>query len=1813
MINNELFKIIGMDRDTSESSYSNKYAYEIKNMRLLNSDGNTKMSLVNEKGNKQLYIEGVGNNIYGIPIGQTTINNNLIIFTCKEEDPTVNLENIENSEYNLSANDYCQIKDVETDYEDRIYKIWFENNDLKGTTLYKGNLNFDYHYPIECQVYYENENIQKVYWVDGLNQTRVININTDKYKRNWNDYSFDFIRRLQLNENIEITKIYSAGGVFNPGVVQYAFSYFNKYGQESNIFYMSPIYYTSKEDKGEEPNKTVGNVFSIKVNNVDRQFEFLRTYCIFRTALDKSPQVRKVVDMSIPKVGTLQVFTKTEKTHSVINSNKSYTPSVYPIDNEQAGEQFYMHDSNYVTLDTYIDEKNLMTGKLVCKNIYKLLIREYIDSKGIRTCTYIYINNNENLDINIKWDRTEGWKIYSDTEFDVIYEKAEEVVDIKFTDNGLIGEILGDTVLQYSGGEDTIFGTIAQKDNTLFLGDIKLNRKLIDKDVREYFKGKSINYLANKKLDLDNPSGYYPYSIQLDKNNSQITTYKYLEYYRFGVQFQHITGKWSEPIWIKDVRNETPITENSDNSVNLITAEMSINSSELNSVVKKLVNNKYVKARPVVVFPEFYERESICQGVLNPTLFNVGDRDRNAPFAQSSWSFRPNAPFDVNKSSTILYCSTVDMNNDIKNLLFDDNGELKVKIVGCWINIKVNYGDKLEYEGSTDTWKTLPLNLNLWSFAKNEHGDAIGFTFKNCDIDTYLYLLRGAGDSPKPEENFPLTYCSNFQLNIRYKENGNTTTLKRFNSCVFGLIGMDLNKLGEGNEYSEISRGGSITIQNFKVAYGESSLDYLNKFNFINKGSWYEFRHNRPIPDNLKRNAEIQSICNPPKFPVIPVKEKGNIPDEQWLNSWIQINEDNYYVDQSIVTLHSPDIEFDDNLSSIDYSNIKLRIVGVVPITSSASDIDIITSSSTNPFFTSSESDTGKAISFPKGLFKYNMNIENNLKGNSLFAWRGMISGPFWFDEFTNPKHKNGSWNDRCQATGFAVYPWHRNGSLNNSKISDDNGNKTAMLKNKIMSNLKFSYNTKFINTRWKKELYDSKVFNSEENVLLKLKSKNNEYIYYSGNVDKALLYSKDKRNEIFDDLVINSKTLNYKYFLTHNKFIDTYFGYPIVVTGKSTTYDSEEYDYTNSNNKNYVAEKMTDEELFLYKYHYINKTRLDQDTSKRFLSGIDPVRINYKVTPHIVLNLKDTVNNKTTILPTFYDYSSNYNKGNEYGVNLIEKLPSNVVKPGAILSGIEHVEDVVMHYYNYWDLKKGEKIEYNNVSQEILDLSSIEGPFEKGSKGVQYGFLWLGELYRESVPNRFGGTTEEAFENNNWLPAGESVNLLDSNNNPVNSIKLVWNQGDTYYQRYDHVKSYPVEQTQQNANIDILSFMCETRINLDGRYDNNRGLTSYLGFNRTKFNQLNTVYNQKNNYFSFPYINYDNFNIDIFNNSLTWTKTKMAGEEIDTWTNITMVSTLDLDGDKGKLRSIKRYNNNIIAFQDKGICQILFNENMQITTTSGVPIEISNSNKVTGKRYITDKLGCSNKWSICETSNGLYFIDDITKGIYIYGEKLDQISDKLGFRSWVQENSTTESWNPVDFNNIVTYYNKATGDVYFINKDYCLCFSEPLANFTSFYSYEKTPYFSMLNDKCLSINISSALNGKYKLWLQNEGDYNYFFDKYNPFYVTVLMNKNFYIEKIFNNIEFHSDSWYENKLLDETFDYLEIWNEYQRGKAVLTKLKGYSSNLKKKFRTWRAIIPRDGSNKRDRIRNTWAYIKLSKEKENKNKTVLHDLLVQYF
>ena len=1519
------FKTKGMQRDLSASAFNSEYSYENKNVRVMPTDESTLLSLINEKGNKKSGIAGVGDHIKGIPIGQALVNNELIIFAAGDDDyrladitPNISetpdifpcdvlITNLTAGED--TANDItpdlssigditivdCPYKlniDVDSMLDDRIYKLWFNNGVLTGKRLFRGDLGFNYKHPIETISFYENADIRKVYWTDGLNQPRVINIAAaSDVVSKWNTDSFNFVRTLSLNEEITIERNIVANGSFAPGVIQYAFTYFNKYGQESNIFYTSPLYYISYNNRGASPEDKVSNSFNIEVVNVDRRFDYIRIYSIHRTSINATPDVRRVVDLAPP--------------------------------------------------------------------------------------------------INI--------------------------AKVTYTDNGSSGDSVDPTELLYIGGEEVVFGTMTQKDNTLFLGDIETKRKTLDSTIRSYFKGKSITFSTyNKSISSPEAKGYYPYSNQLKMNSYQFKTFKYLEYYRFGIQAQHYTGKWSEPIWINDVRNTVHIdtTFYSSNNIGLPVAEFTLDDS---TIINRLLDNGYVRIRPVVVYPTINDREAVCQGILCPTVYNISDRFGNSPFAQSSWFTRPNAPFD-----------------EYKAFHYNQNNE------GAW------------------------------------GGDWIG--------------------------------------------------LGQF--------------LGNPSAYS---RAGIMSNNRTIVTSEEKQYN----IDIVNKGAWAEFRHNRPIPGNSNRNAEIQCIWNPPSGPYV-----DDTATDSDVASWVSNNAENYYIDQSILTFHSPDIEFDNEVRSIDTSGLKLRIVGMVPLTAFASDIDIQTSTPVNNFYNSSE--------LPAGFYKEPVGVENDFSyeglgvhlGDSHFGWRGLISGAFWFDELTAYKKDTG--NTKHLTTGFVVYPWHRNGSLNNTKYATD-GYRSAMLDKKKMSNMRYSYKSVYLDSGniWNAYASGSStrtgisgvaVFDSNEVSLVRLPAQEHSGltdINYYGNVDKLLTISRigDKKD-----------------------------GYPIMTTGVQSA-------ETNAHT------------LFSSGYTQIDSRFTDQ------ITGTDPVRIKYKSTPHAVLALNYTTSGAQRILPNIKD--------GDYDDTWFVNAQNSGAPSG------QHM---------YWDKSGSTK----SVSQDTIIAGAPRGPIS-GVSSIQHGWLWLGELYNDNVQNRFGGQTEEAFENNTWLPCGDPISLVDTNNGVKSSVTIRWEEGDTYFQRYDHIKTYPFTLEDQNAVTDIVSFMCETRVNIDGRYDRNRSQTSNFSITPENFNLMNDVYSQPNNFFNYRTINPNKLNLDNFHNSITWTKTKTAGELVDTWTNITLASTLDLDGDKGTVRALRRFNNNIFAFQDRGISQILYNENMQISSTDGVPIEIANSGKVNGKRYTSDRIGCTNKWSMCETSNGIYFIDDITKGIFLFNGQLDNLSDRLGFHSWINKASDSiDIWNPVDFDGFVTYYDKVNGDVFFISKDECLAFSEPLGQFSSFYSYEKMPYFTNLEDRGIAFNVEGT-GTLYRPWLHNEGDYNMFFGVYQPFYTTVIANPDMPVDKIFNNLEFRSDSWDKSgNLLDTTFDTLTVWNEYQQGTSTLNNILGRPSDLKKKFRIWRANIPRAsaiGSTKkgRDRMRNPWLYIKLSMEEENVNKTVLHDMIVHYF
>lgn len=1569
------FKVKGMQRDLSASAFNPEYAYENKNIRIMPTDESTLLSIINERGNKPSSIIGIGDNLVGTPIGQSLINNELVVFTAGDKS-LLNVSDIstEGEEISDITEEELTI-DLDLDFDDRIYKLWFSEGKLNGKRLFRGQLGFDPYYPIEAISFYENSDIRKIYWTDKLNQPRVINIATaDNVISKWNSNSFDFVRKLKLQEEVTIERNIVANGTFAPGVIQYAFTYFNKYGQESNIFYTSPLYYVSYNNRGASPEDKVGNSFSIVIDNIDKSFDYVRIYSIHRTSIDAIPTVKRVVDLAPPAGATAYSMTEWSKRATADNI-----------------EVYSRSQGAYVPLSSIAMTSSANSWELggLGYRYIRFPDGDYM-SIGANKTAYVSITSGGTATIYYT-DRTE-MTVY-------LYTKCK----VSYTDNGTSGDIIDPTELLYVGGEEVVFGTMAQKDNTLFLGDITLKRKLIDSTIRSFFREKDITFTSinspAKYLTSPQPLGYYPYDNQLKLNSHKIKTFKYLETYRFGVQFQHVSGKWSEPIWVNDVRNTQHVQCSyiSGSNVYLPVASYTLNDK---SIINRLVNQGYIRVRPVVVYPSLTDRECICQGVLCPTVFNVGDRQGNSPFAQSSWFIRANAPFDEYKAFHYTESSPV----------------------GDW-----------------------------WD-----------------------------------------------------RESG-------------PRLGISLN-----------SRAGVMSNSRATVEYGGSQVIMESS----NRGAWAEFRHLHPIPSNDERNAEIQCIWNPPSKPSV-----SDTLSEADVNAWVSQNAENFYIDQSIVTLHSPDIEFDNDVRSIDTSGLQLRIVGMVPLTAFIGDIDIQTSTPPNNY-----NDGGTSKKVAPGFYKEPIGVENI----SRFGFRGLMSGAFWFDDLTG--YKSGKDNPSSLTTGFVVYPFHRNGSLNNTKWATD-GYRSAMLDKKKISNMRFSYNTYFLDSESVYNFYSKEselktgvsgiaVFDSNEVSLVRLPAQKNSGlgdINYYGNIDKIINISRigDKKE-----------------------------GYPIITTGV-------------------LNESTNAHSVFSGDY-----TKMDDQLTDQ-ITGVDPIRMKYKSTPHAVIALNFAENHYQWILPTIKDGDAS--NPELWDVNTAGSIPSE--------------------RHAFWDKNKICKGTY----QDALDipLSNLNGSLSGHS--IEYGWLWLGEIYNPEVTNRFGGQTEEAFENNQWLPCGDPVSLINDTNGVKDSVAITWTEGDTYYQRYDHLKTYPFTLEDQNAITDIVSFMCETRVNLDGRYDRNRGQVNNFAVTPTNFNLMNDVYSQQNNFFNYRTVNPNKLNLDNFHNSITWTKTKTAGELIDTWTNITLASTLDLDGDKGNVRAIRRFNNTLLAFQDRGISQILYNENMQIASTEGVPIEIANSGKVNGKRYLSDKIGCANKWSMCETSNGIYFIDDTTKGIFLFNGKLDNLSDRLGFHSWINAKSTgINIWNPVDFNGFVTYYDKVNGDVFFISKDECLAFSEPLGQFTSFYSYEHMPYFINLEDRGIALNTDKG-GTVYKAWLHNEGEYNMFFNKYCPFYTTVIANPDMSVDKIFNNLEFRADSWNGSTLLNTTFDTLTTWNEYQTGTSTLNNILGRPSELKKKFRIWRANIPRAKSNGRDRMRNPWLYIKLSMEGENTNKTILHDMIVHYF
>ena len=1781
------FQPKGMNTNMSFKFQSNEYATYMKNIRLTE-DNNGVLSLQFEKGNTKLL------DISGTPIGVCILNKYLIIFTHS-----------------------TRLKGTEiSSTTDNIYRIEIKEDTLNKELLFSGNLNFDTNHPIETLGVYENENIQKVYFIDGKNQARVINIvytyrdRIDEYERknisiNLIDKSLDFIAELQLQEHIVISKILGNGS-FPQGTIQYVFSYYNKNGRQSNLFYQSPLQYLSYAS-GVSPEDKVNCSFKLKIYNPDKQFDYLRIYSIIRTSQDATPTVKRVVDLSI----------------SDTNKNKTSLSKVSTLNTGSNLDDFgktmeVTNIAKFKQIDNY--NNGLYVQGAVCYGKY--LFQAYIGGKFI---DIIDLETNQkqalltiNIDVNTRAYHGNvlsfGKDIAPGSNFPYLYYSCEnnsnpQILVIKITSsntdsNQWTGELVQTIYLPESNGGNsqngstdisTTFkhyyqnGCIDTENNCIWVSGYTMES--FNSNIGAYDNNKLI-YRKYELPSVSEKKVYFSYNNVLDsfilpfKKGTQGMVIRNNKLYQcFGYDKGDVYDEFLDCINLSTKQifhsYQFPKTQLAGLGEELESPYIYKNNLYLSATVNSwryytLWSISFNGGGDIIVPPEppIPEEKADISFIDNGSIGDIIDPTELLYLGGNT--ICPNT-FEQ-KDGTLFIGNYTINNNDIseetaikiRNLLSSKLG-FKYKATSIFYKGKNDY---YNYEGQLGESDVAGFKYMEW------YGVAIQFQNKNGRFSSPIYLGSTRNYFPSRIVDYNLSEVvgvNRGELNLDI----NITELAKIVDTNIWVKARLLIVNPTNNLKTVLCQGIiSSTVFNYRDRYNNApftmsswrmnSLGKHLKPLFANSISWgevqnIEFSKSPIIGGNSTTRIIIKCIMRLSHYRTIVVSEDTRVLYDNTSPTIIKAKENLKKWNANIDITKIPDDSWKNNANII--QEIKIN------------DVDTIVN------------DFGECFAYDESLVTFNSpDIENQynninkkaklriigiLKSNPLFS-NYLIQGSDLNDsskgnvptknikDFTSAllwRDMDSSWDnlgdyDANKDWLFATYLWHRETSYSDNGIEKKNSNGNSR---KVWSKpvKKIISNTRECTTSY---LRDSLSYiNDIEEI--------NKFNYYELPIDdiKVITTNRDviyKLNSNMGD----SYTETLSYTSDTNKLFPTNNEYPI--------YGQRYYAYKEDSISDYI----------IYNTIIVDGKAV---TSK------DPVRIKYKETPHAIISF-GSKNNSTIKLPRMsIKHKSEIDRVGEDDV--VRKLFWNT-------ENNSYTKDFI------WT-------KYINEYANYMNPTNIETNyfFYNANPSIN-DYYYLADLCvqdPDTSPYELSNGNKDIISQYSFIPAGEAIELIGD------TISLRGNHGDTYYQRWDCLKTFPYSTDDKNQYIDITSFFVESRINLDGRYDKQRGLKYNLGVLNTNFNLINKSYTQRNNFFNYRQI--EDEGVNNFPNQITIYKTKVLGEDVDSWTNVTLASVFDLDGDKGKLNAIRKINNDLYCFQDNGISRLLYNSRVQVNTSDGVPIEIVNSAKLQDKQYLSDSIGCQNKWAIKSTSSGIYFIDNYNGGLYkltsngiesISNNKMKNYFSSLPIGEWSPNNITAK----IDYDDI-------TKDLYIITKDSSLAYNEFLGEFTSFYSYNPL-YIVNLQDKSLQLQTEriqdSALSEDItNIWESYKGNYGSFYgsDKAEA-NVEFIANGDFDSDKVFETVELTTsdiakiNNW---KADCYPFDTLEVSNEYQRGKNEASSI-----NVKKKFRTWRWQIPRNSKKNedgiitnRDRIRNMWAKIKLSKKYNSP--LSIYDINVAYY
>jgi hypothetical protein len=488
---------------------------------------------------------------------------------------------------------------------------------------------------------------------------------------------------------------------------------------------------------------------------------------------------------------------------------------------------------------------------------------------------------------------------------------------------------------------------------------------------------------------------------------------------------------------------------------------------------------------------------------------------------------------------------------------------------------------------------------------------------------------------------------------------------------------------------------------------------------------------------------------------------------------------------------------------------------------------------------------------------------------------------------------------------------------------------------------------------------------------------------------------------------------------------------------------------------------------------------------------------------------------------------------------------------------------------------------------------------------------IYLGNLY--------GGSSFEDKKRNTYIQVGEYKTVsLDTN--------FITSPGDTYVNNYKFMRLGKTSaDTISNTTVqatEIVSFPVETSVDLKNRSD-----LSLFAWDNTfqpefdTYHEYNRVYSQSANLILNTGEGSLFEEINQFDTRLYSSKLKIPGELIDSWTDLLINESMDLDGKYGPINALVSYKDELFTFQDEAIAMLSISPRVQVQGSDGIGMELGTGSVFYDYKYITTNSGSINKWGVLPTKKGIYYYDALNKSVGMVPTYTDTfLSDAKGMHTLFNKNhnfNTLSVDNPLLGKGAVLGYDNYNNDVYitlsqnneeeseinFKDLSFTVVYNELMGEFIDKKKYIPNNYINKGN-KCLLTNGDNTA-----IYEQFAGEYNEYFDVKQSSFITLMVNPESDYACVFNNVLFNSELYIDDiDQPEKTLTHIHAYSEYQDSGRVPLVL-GRNKNLQRKFREWKAFIPREG---RERMRNTWIFLKLELDNTDNGKLVLHDIIINY-